>query len=302
MKIIKTLVLLSLTLNLSAQTPNYFANDPEWRLSSGCVDETPCVEEEEYVYYTFGDSTINNVSYKKIFKHGTYAKNWYDSPPVPSWCDTSMTFDFFITLVRQENKKIFIHHENEPEELLYDFELKVGDTLPLTWNQFNEEIIVTSIDSLQVGNEYRRIFNLTNQYPSELIEGIGHNGGFLEPFQTSLDCGFQLKCFALNDTTYYPNFNAPCDLTVSIKPTLSQETFKYYPNPVTTELSIEKDFSESIEQVISYNTIGQKKVLSFRQVGENMIIIDCSGLGKGIYLIQVIENGKPTLNLKVLKD
>ena len=302
MKIIKTIVLLSLTLSLSAQTPNYFENNPQWRQSSGCGDETPCVEEEEFVYYTFGDSTINNVSYKKIFKHGTFANNWYDSPPIPSWCDTSMTFDFFIALVRQENKKIFIRNENEPEELLYDFELKIGDTLPLTWNQYSDEIIVSSIDSIQVGNNYRRIFNLTSQYPFRLIEGIGHDGGFLEPFQPSLDCGFQLNCFVLNDTTYFPVYNDPCDLSVDIKPIINQEKFKFYPNPVKTELSVEYDFYGCVDQVISYNTIGQRKTLPFKHVGEKMMKIDFTSLREGIYIIQIIENGKPTLNLKVLKE
>lgn len=302
MKIIKTLILLSLTINLSAQTPDYFDNNPKWRQSSDCADGLPCVEEQDYVYYLNGDSIVGDLTYKKVFKHGTLVKEWYDGPPVPPSCNTSWTFNHFYALVRQEENRIYIRQWGDPEVLLYDFELEVGDTLPITWNQWHEDIIVTSIDSLLVGNSFRKVFNLTQQSSPQLIEGIGHEGGFLEPFPPILECGHSLLCFALNDTTYYPNYNDPCDLTVDIQPIISQETIKYYPNPVTKELTIEYDNFENIEQVVSLTTSGQKKVLAFNKNGENKININLSSLVKGLYVIQIIGKGKSMLNLKVIKD
>lgn len=299
---IKTLVFLCLTLSLSAQTPDYFDNSPEWRQSSACAVGLPCIENQEYVYYINGDSTVGDMIYKKVFKHGTLVNQWYDGPPVPPSCDNSWTFNQFYALVRQEESRIYIRQWGDQEALLYDFDFEVGDTLPVTWNQWHEDIVVTSIDSLLVGDAYRRVFNLTQQSSPQLIEGIGHEGGFFEPFPPILECGHALLCFALDAITYYPNLNDPCDLTVSIKRMPDQEAFKFYPNPVTTELSIEKEFAESIEQIVVYNTIGQKMPTLFRQVGSNLIKIDLSGLEKGMYIIQMIENRKATLSFKVLKE
>lgn len=302
MKIIKTIVLISLTLSLSAQTPNYFENNPEWRQSADCADGLPCVEEQDYVYYINGDSIVNDTIYQKIYKHGILVKEWYDSPPIPPSCDTSWNFNHFYALVRQEEKRIYFRQWGDPEVLLYDFELEVGDTLPITWNQWHEDIIVTGIDSLLVGSSFRKVFNLTQQSSPQLIEGIGHEGGFIEPFPPILECGNTLLCFALDNITYYPNFNDPCDLTVNILPVKSQEIIKYYPNPVIGELTIEYDNFENIEQVVSLNASGQKKVLAFTKNGENKINIDLSNLGKGLYVIQIIGKGKSILNLKVIKD
>lgn len=302
MRVLTTVVLLSLVVSLSAQIPDYFENNPQWRQYSACADGAPCVEEQDYVYYLNGDSIVGDITYKKVFKHGILVKVWFDGPPVPPYCDTSWTFNHFYALVRQEENRIYVRQWGEQEALLYDFGLKVGDTLPITWNQWYEDIVVTSIDSLLVGNYYRKVFNLTQQSSPQLIEGIGHEGGFIEPFPPILECGHFLLCFALNDTTYYPNYNDPCDLTVNIHPTISQETIKYYPNPVINNLTIEYFNSENIEQVVSYNASGQKKILLFKKYGENTIIIDLSRLGKGFYIIQIIGKGETTLNLKIIKD
>lgn len=301
MKTLTTLIFLVIAISLSAQVTNYFENNPQWRQRSDC-NTGDCIETEDYVYYLNGDSVIDSFTYKKVYKYGLLSHVWYNDPPIPDWCSGSTTFNQFYSLVRQEEDRIYTRMWGEPDALLYDFDLNIGDTLPLTWNQWQEDIVVMSIDSLLVGNSYRKVFNLSQQSSPQLIEGIGHTFGFLEPFPPIFDCGHYLNCFALNDTTYYPDLNHPCDLTVSVKPKLSQETFKYYPNPVITELIIEKDFSKSVEQVFSYNTIGQKKVLSFRQVGANMIKIDFSTLGKGLYMIQLIGNGETIQNLKVVKD
>lgn len=301
MKTFTTLFFFSLAISLSAQVPNYFENNPEWRQRSDCRTGD-CIDSENYVYYLDGDSVVEDLTYKKVYRHGLLTHLWYSDPPIPDWCTGSSTFNQFHALIRQEEARVYIRIWNEPEALLYDFNLKVGDTLPITWNQWNEDIVVVSIDSLQVGNSYRKVFNLTQQSSPQLIEGIGHEGGFLEPFPPILECGHNLFCYALNDTTYYPNYNDPCDLTVNIQPIKSQETIKYYPNPVTNNLTIEHNFSENFEQVVAYNTSGRKKVLVFKENAENRINIDFVPLGKGLYVVQLIGKEKVILNLKVLKE
>ncbi|PLX03060.1 MAG: hypothetical protein C0595_08420 [Marinilabiliales bacterium] len=296
------LILSFLACNLLAQMPNYFENNPEWRQSSSCADGLPCVEKQDFVYYINGDSTVDGITYKKVYKHGLLSHQWFDSPPVPDYCETTSTFNIFDCLLRQEEYKIYIRKWGDPETLLYDFDLNVGDTLPITYIQWNEDIVVLSIDSISVGDSYRKIFNLSDQSSPQLIEGIGHDGGFLEPFPPILECGHFLLCYALNGTTYYPNYNDPCDLTVSIKPSVKTSSIKAYPNPAKNTVTIQFDKPEIIKSAIAININGQSFDLNFKQKNENSIIVDLSQLSKGLYMIQLTTKEKSTLNLKVLRE
>jgi len=301
-KTLTTLILTFLAYNLMAQIPDYFENNPQWRQSSSCADGLPCVEKQDYVYYINGDSAIDGITYKKVFKHGVLSHQWFDSPPVPEYCETSDTFNIYHCLLRQDAYKIFIRQWGDPETLLYDFDLNVGDTLPITWNQWNDDIVVVSIDSISVGDSYRKIFNLSDQSSPQLIEGIGHEGGFLEPFPPILECGHFLLCYALNDTTYYPNYDDPCDLTVSIKPPAKSSSLKAFPNPAKNNATIEFDKPDIIERAIAINITGQIFELDLKQENENSIIVDLSELSRGLYMIQLNTETKSTLKLKVLKE
>lgn len=284
-----------------AQVPQYFDNNPEWRQSSDCSTGLPCVARQDYVYSINGDSIIDGVTYKKLFKRGVQVNQWFDSPPVPSYCNTSWVFNDFHSLVRQEERKIYILQGNEAEALLYDFDLAVGDTLPITSNQWQENIIVTSIDSILVGDSYRKIFNLTEQSSPQLIEGIGHEMGFIEPFPPILECGYSLLCYALDDSTYYPNYNSPCDLTVTIKQELKANTLRYYPNPASNSVTIEFGNPEAIKEVFAINISGEIITLDFKQTSEKSILADLSILSKGLYMIHLIGELNERLKLKVLK-
>lgn len=301
MRTFTILTLLILTLRISAQVPDFFSNNPEWRQSTGCGAGTSCVEEEEYVYYLNGDSTIGDFTYKKVFKHGILEQKWYNSPPIPTSCDSSWTFNHFHALVRQEEARIYIKQWDFPEALLYDFELAVGDTLPITWNQWYEDIVVLSIDSLLVGNHYRKVFNLTVQSSPQLIEGIGHAGGFIEPFPPTLECGHFLICYAVNDTTYYPNYGDPCDLNIGVPPQVKTNKIKTYPNPTTKTVTVEFGNPGVINNVYAFNIEGQKRVLTFEQENQASIKIDVSELRKGLYIIQLNDNEGVIFKLKVLK-
>ncbi|PIQ30635.1 MAG: hypothetical protein COW63_09410 [Bacteroidetes bacterium CG18_big_fil_WC_8_21_14_2_50_41_14] len=302
MKTLTTLILSLLALSAWAQIPAYFENNPEWRQSSGCADGLPCIEEQNFVYYINGDSTIGGLIYQKLYKRGVVTHQWFSSPPIPDYCNTSWTFNEFYSLVRQEERKIYIRQWNESEALLYDFDLDVNDTLPITWNQWHENIVVISIDSLWVGDSYRKVFNLSEQSSPQLIEGIGHPGGFLEPFPPMLECGYILMCYALNGTTYYPNDGEPCDLTVSIKSVTNTYSITSYPNPASGQVTIGFENPALIQRVLSTNISGQMKELNFKQENAQSIVVDLSKLAKGLYMIQLNNRESTSVRLKVLKE
>lgn len=301
MRILTTLAFIILTLELSAQEPDYFAENPEWRQRLTTYNP-PCEQTQEFIYYVNGDSIINDTVYKKLHKVGEQTYSWFDDPPIPNWCSGSWTFNDFYTLIRQEEHKIFFRDTWHGDTFIYDFQLNVGDTLPQSAVNWEQDIIITSIDSLLVGNHYRKVFNFfITDGPYSIIEGIGHPGGFIEPFPPGYGVS-NLNCFALNSITYYPEFNAPCDLTLNTPNDFKRDKIKFYPNPTSKSITIELDNSAEISKVSAYNISGLETNLKFEQLEQSSLEIDLSILNNGLYLIRLIDNENIKLTLKVIKE
>jgi len=301
MRILPTLALLVLTLGLYAQIPDYFAENPEWRQVLKTYNP-PCEQTQEFIYYVNGDSIINDTVYKKLYKVGEQTHFWYDDPPIPNWCSGSWTFNDFYTLIRQEEHKIFLRDTWHGDSFVYDFQLNVGDTLPQSIVNWEQDIIITSIDSLLVGNHYRKVFNFFNtEGPYSIIEGIGHPGGFIESFPPGWNFT-NLNCFALNSITYYPELNAPCDLTLKIPIEIKKDKIKFYPNPTSKSIAIKLDNSVKINKISAFDIQGLQTNLKFEQIEESSILIDLSSLKNGLYLICLIDNENTKMTIKVIKE
>jgi len=293
--------MLILAHTVSAQVPDYLDNDPKWRQEWLFGGYMPCLEIHNYIYYLNGDSTVGNFVYKKVFKRLEIDYNWM-APPPPIMCEGSSYYDVFCALIRQESLKLYLN-DNDNDYLLYDFDLTVGDTLPITWNMWIEGIVVTSIDSILIGDIYRKIFNLNDvsSIPDFLIEGIGFSGGFID-YYPSPEFPSVLLCFTLNDTTYYPSYGYSCDLSVSIPSVIADEEFKMFPNPIIDKLTIETNSQAIFDQVIAYDIAGNKIQLKFKLKHPDKIIIDCSSIRPGFYILQLQSGKTIPINLKVIKQ
>jgi hypothetical protein len=193
--------------NTSAQINEYLMHNPVWRDSSTCAVPFPCLKYEGYNYYVAGDSTWNGLVYKKIFKKGAGVFMWM--APTPPQCSGSFSYveTNHAFLLRSSGKQMYVKDPGEPtEHLLYDFDLSLGDTLPTTFNNMpGTTIYVTAIDSFYTPYGYKKIFTLGGDNWAEfLIEGVGSSHGLTEPLANFFDCGYQLLCFSLNDTSWYP--------------------------------------------------------------------------------------------------
>ena len=288
MKTIGTLFILLMSISLNAQ--NYFANNPQWRQSSSCRWYGECIEEQEFVYYINGDSVVDNITYKKLLKHGRLDQSWMGPEPHEG-CDDHYTFDTFHTLVRQEGKKIYIKETGDVDTLLYDFNLNIGDTIPVTWNQPSNNLVVVGIDSLLVGNSFRTVFHLDATTNNSLIEGIGNDNGFLEPIVTVLECGYNLNCYALNDTTYYPEQGAQCDLAVSVPQNPEDEMVNIYPNPACEFIYIKPvNFTLKEKAQIEIFNINGKMVYS-GVFNSDKRRINVNQWPNGMFIFKIVANG-----------
>jgi hypothetical protein len=301
MKAQLTFFLILFGLSLGAQVPDYFEGNPQWRMEWGNGAYYPCIELNDYIYYLSGDTVIGNQVYKKVFERRDINYDWLSAPP-PFNCEGSYTYDSFRILIRQDSLKMYVRDLDGIDTLIYDFDIEVGDTLPITYNLYLDDIVVTGIDSLLVGSSFRKVFEIPDYNPAgnNLIEGIGFTTGLLDSFNCP-EFPTILQCFVQNDTTYYPYFGDPCDMTVSIPKMDGYKEITYYPNPVINELVVRLNPSASIDYVTCIRSDGQQVEIEFEQSDPQNIVIDFSGKNKGIYILHLHAKDAFIIAIKVLK-
>ncbi len=301
------LLIMVITFSVNAQTPDYLSDNPKWRVDMWFGGYGDCLEEFDYVYYLDGDSLVNDHVYAKVLKRGISKLHWKGPYPPDEYCYGGSAYHHLQGLVRQEGRKMYLWDGDfNVDALLYDFDLEVGDTLqPTVVFRSYDAFVVTSIDSILVGDSYRKVFNLIAPwmiYPEEvLIEGIGFGGGLLDycPFQSEFPSF--LECFTLNDTTYYPEFGAPCELNVSVPQFPYSAEFKKYPNPVRGQFTIELPQNVIISNVSVVNLLGAKVLIHDSDISTGEITVDLTGLTKGMYIVELAHGNQVVKRLKVLK-
>ncbi|MBK9639603.1 MAG: T9SS type A sorting domain-containing protein [Bacteroidetes bacterium] len=274
-----------------SQTNDYLQNNPNWQLHSGCPYPSPtCIQFEDYNYYSNGDTTVNSVIYKKIFRKGIGTVQSFGDPNCISYF-YNYIYQFPSFFLRSSAKQMYILTPgNTIENLIYDFNLNVGDSLPLTYNNEDTTVSVTSIDSIYTPYGYRKRFMLTGNTLSQfLIEGIGHSSGLIEPMQVSLGCGFNLTCFSLNDTSYFPVIGPTCNLAVGMVENKTKSIVSISPNPFfsNTEFQIEPSLING--ELSFYNSFGQK-CKTITHIFGSQIILKRENLSAGLYFYEIKEN------------
>ncbi|MFM2392231.1 MAG: hypothetical protein RLZZ546_208 [Bacteroidota bacterium] len=144
-------------------------------------------------------------------------------------------------LIRKDNEKIFIWSELVNKEfLLYDFNLKVGDTSETYTDFFDEEILKYKVDSILVDPYFEKktlyvsMINGVGIFFHKIIVGLGDENwlfptlGFVDP-----PPGGRLICY-IDDDVKIPQTSScivnSCDI--------ENEVIKLLPNPAYEELKI----------------------------------------------------------------
>lgn len=275
----------------SAQINDYLLHNPIWRDSSTCAVPHPCIRYEGYNFYVNGDTTWNGLVYKKIFRKGAGEYVWFS--PTPPQC--SGTYSYVETepsfILRSFGKQMFIKIQSElTEQLLYDFDLDVGDTLPNTYNNLPGNIIyVTAIDSFYTPYGYRKIFTLAGaNWAQYLIEGVGSSHGLIEPLGNFFDCGYQLLCYSLNDTSWYPAQRISCNIPLGVEEVFDMKPLKVSPNPFMNECTVSTEHPFRNAHLRITNALGEV-VESRSGINGNSIIIRKDVLKPGVYWVNIIE-------------
>lgn len=229
-------------------------------------------------YSLTGDTTISNISYKKVFKYSTYAGG-----------------------LREDNKIIyFVPDTSQTEYLLYNFNLNIGDSIIHPYGGAvctNDTVIVWNVDSVIVSDGYHRRFWFNSN--AQWIEGIGAVYYLLEPCNVLCVSGNDvLECISTDSSLNYPNGYLSCVVSVTENGSLISQ-FDIKPNPfsINTTVSIGTEYMNSM---VLISDIFGKVVRTFNVSGQNEFLLKRDNLKPGIYLIQLINSKGNTVSKKLI--
>lgn len=243
-------------------------------------------------YRITGDTVIDGKIYKKLTKSGYLVDQNYQYT----------FYSEYAGAFRQEinNKKVYYYPPYsypQADTLLYDFNLEMGDSLPLSYlYPINFcDAVVDTIDSVMVGDSYRKRFHLsTNETPpwgqTWLIEGIGTTHGLFGGICAGWEGWQDLTCFIQDDSISYPTpSNSDCDLITSIAESGNhQNSIHIYPNPAIASLTIEIPLLQKNTYISILNLNGE--VLIQSGITDQLTHIDITGLQRGIFFVRLTDD------------
>lgn len=257
--------------------------------------------------FTFlGDSTINSLTYKKLYKLNLKGGHNCAPTELPCW-----SFDYpyqtedkhVRMLIREDTltKKIYqlVDSSTGEEKLFFDFSLNIGDTLnQQVYNDIRADQTNLFpggiVDSIKVIETYGRQRNSIYTYGFWIIIGL--------PFETRLaiceglgyeDFGIIYKSqSAFHD--YCEGEIDQCNLILSNQSPTSPERINVYPNPSDGIFQIETNLK--LNKIKVYSIHG--KLLTEL---EPAIQIDLTALESGIYLLEILTTEGKSIVKKVNK-
>ncbi len=213
----------------------------------------------EYIKFS-GDTIIETTPYKIVLESTDSMKeNWIQ-----------------IGYIRKEGNKVFARKKDDPAEgLMYDFNVKINDTLaiknpffridPIDSLDYND-MIVTAIDSINILNGKRKRITLLNDdyYDYDYwVEGIGSLMGVINSCGFSIGGYSTLLCFWDDNQLKYSNPEYDnCFITdiPSIKSTQNwQSEIIVYPNPASDIVTfiINENIKDQLLSLKIFKTNGQ---------------------------------------------
>lgn len=250
---------------------------------------------EDYSITFSGDTTIANLTYQKLMTPFVQVSL--------GWGCIQMNFPGYQGAIRQDvaGKKVYYVPPSQlMEQLLYDFSMEVGDTVKGYLESFDQPDIVTEMDSVLVGDHYRKRWLINPCYEIYLIEGIGSTYGLLKPSPgclTDMDY-YSLSCFIQNGQTLYPDQLSECRLITSTHPVdIASAAVGVYPNPSQGSFTIDIRNHKNIEEIRLTDRVGS---IVYQKKNMDQQTVNISGLPGGAYILTIIDKENRTTNRKII--
>ncbi len=234
-------ILFLLPIASKGQTPNFFVEGSRWLYSTGESIESPQQLPwygalEQYIIH--GDTLLGSVFYHKIYSTINSSNHLPMSTIFQSrFGPTFIRFDSF------ENKVYYRPSVDSTERLIYDFNLQVGDTLPIQPIIYKPGLVDSienvSLFGISVKKFYTSEFYWGPSYEENyILAGLGGSNGLMynQPVVSVVSGGIlmtRLVCFQSGDSIYSPtNSDCPFLETISTKNAVSETiNVSVSPNP-----------------------------------------------------------------------
>ncbi len=218
--------------------------------------------------------------------------------------DNKLKSAFYLRELNNLGKVFILDKLSNKEYLLYDFSLKQGDSVSVFGNNFyngtNEnltKLFVSKVDSVQVGNEFRKRISFTNSY-TPWIEGIGNSvATLLNPGGLMLTCpcnGYLICSGTVEDLNYhglaYTNNNCLPQIQGIEDDNFESKSVSIAPNPVVGTSIIKLNNFYSGKQTLEiYNATGVK-VKSYTIDNYNEFQINNNDFENGFYFYNIKDS------------
>jgi len=238
-------------------------------------------------YYFQGDTIILGNQYKQI--RAFPMVDIYNSPGMICWpyyVDVNTNYLSF-GLLREDTiaKKVYVFDlGNNADDLLYDFNLTIGDTLHSAYaGMGNDLVIVNKSDTTLLNGAIRKVFYLNNN--EYYIESIGGSQGLFYPIQQGIGFWEELHGVIEDTTVIWGNRVE----ILGINEIKNNANFEIFPSSVTSEfhLKVLGQIKSPINLTI-YDLQG--KALMYFVIKQNVTSINVEELPQGIYEINVTGN------------
>lgn len=261
----------------------------------------PC--EILWEYFSDGDSLINDLVYKKIYK----VKLESDTsiyPCVPPFHRTGN--GELAGLIRDDilSRKVYSVLYEQPiftfcpvfeETELYDFSLELGDSVNICLSSFVEDDTITTIQWGISFGVYSKHLTTSSGYNTVMYEGIGSSFGLFEAFFVPY------KKQTFNYFLYDYCRSDSCDLLVDIDDRLKLDDnhISVYPNPATSKINIRCSlFGVQNSHIVICDLFG-RKVLEI-DMPNSLTEVDVGNWQKGLYIVRVITEDGIHISEKIL--
>ena len=256
----------------------------QWQIQS-YTNDPPAGADYKDGWLLRGDTMINEIQYKKLFRRHFESVNSSD-----------LVWHGLYGYLREDvvNKKVYALksdgffgcNETNSEYLLFDFSYQVGDTSQMCmhneWYQY--PVVLEEIYYEFLFGEERRLYRFDFAY-FDLIEGVGHRNGLLEPIM-----GFESYYLVLYD--YCRGTDEECGVQTLVDENPGRKLFSIYPNPASDIFKIifNDEFQYSGNRKIRINDIYGKLVLEIDNP-ENNLFVDVSDFKSGLYSVALSMDG-----------
>ena len=256
-----------------------------WNVSWSDVDcYVSGLQDGVFTYYYNGDTVINSNTFHKVYRSGLCIQCCY--PPYLG------RLNGYMGGLRNDsiNKKVlWIRPDLTTDEILYNFNIVVGDTLKGWLASACPDPTIISIDSILIGSKYHSRYNFVGGIcEGALIEGIGSTLGLLEPFFT-FEGGGVLNCMRNMNNIYFPDSSGSCGIIDFVSENkFDKNQFILIRSKDKIDIQFDDNFTFNSNFSVSiYDILGRQVFNSQNQKYYFSIFVN----GLGYYVVKVV-NGR----------